>query len=128
MKTSIERLPDAELEVMLVLWHRGEPMSVAEIAHALAPEHQWKTATVHVLLTRLTERGFVTSDKTSYKHYFTPSISEADYRSGEQKTLLQRFFGGSAKNMIAALLWADDLTEDDLDELSQLVKKRKEDK
>lgn len=122
------RLPESELEVMLVLWHSGESMTAGEITKALDNTHQWKTATVHVLLDRLGERGFVTCDKSGYKHLYTPQIDEEEYRSGEQNTLIQRFFGGSAKNMIASLLWNDNLTDDDLKELEEMVKKRKGEK
>ena len=38
---------------------------------------------------------------------------------------MKRFFGGSAKNMIASLLNADGLTDNDLEELSALLKQRK---
>lgn len=124
MKT-IERLPEAELEVMLTLWHSDRPMTASEITAALADTHSWKTATVHVLLDRLGERGFVSCDKSNFKHLFAPIISEADYRRGEERTMMKRFFGGSAKNMIASLLNADGLTDDDLEELAALLKKRK---
>ena len=124
MKT-IERLPEAELEVMLTLWHNTPPLTVSEITKLLEPAHSWKTATVHVLLERLGERGFVACDKSGFKHLFTPIITEEEYRRGEEKTFLKRFFGGSAKNMIASLLNADGLTDDDLEELSAMLKQRK---
>ena len=84
MKT-IERLPEAELEVMLTLWHNTPPLTVSEITKLLEPAHSWKTATVHVLLERLGERGFVACDKSGFKHLFTPIITEEEYRRGEEK-------------------------------------------
>ena len=50
-------------------------------------------------------------------------ILKLDYM--EQKTMMKRFFGGSAKNMIASLLNADGLTDDDLEELSAMLQERK---
>lgn len=124
MKT-IERLPEAELEIMLTLWHNSPPMTVGEITKILAETHGWKTATVHVLMERLGERGFVSCDKSGFKHLFTPLINEEEYRRGEEKTMMKRFFGGSAKNMIASLLNADGLTDDDLEEILAMLKQRK---
>ena len=124
MKT-MERLPEAELEVMLTLWHSDTPLTVGEITRMLAEAHGWKTAAVHVLLERLGERGFVSCDKSGFKHLFAPIITEAEYRRGEEKTMMKRFFGGSAKNMIASLLNADGLTDDDLEELSAMLQERK---
>ncbi len=124
MKT-IERLPESELEVMLVLWHNPTPLTAGEITKLLSDTHGWKSATVHVLLDRLEERGFVSCDKSGFRHLFTPAITEEDYRRGEERTMMARFFGGSAKNMIASLLNADGLSDDDLDELSDILKRRK---
>ena len=123
MKT-IERLPESELEIMLTLWHTKEPMTAGEITKKLADTHGWKASTVHVLLERLNERGFVSCDKSGYKHLFMPRIKESEYRKGEEHTMMHRFFGGSAKNMIASLLNADGLSDEDLEELSAMLKKK----
>ena len=121
----IERLPESEREIMLTLWHNKTPLTVGEITKILADAHGWKTATVHVLLDRLGEKGFVSCDKSGFKHLFDPLITEEEYRRGEEKTMMKRFFGGSAKNMIASLLNADGLTDDDLEELSAMLQERK---
>ena len=121
----IERLPESELEIMLTLWHNKTPLTVGDITKILADAHGWKTATVHVLLDRLGEKGFVSCDKSGFKHLFDPLITEEEYRRGEEKTMMKRFFGGSAKNMIASLLNADGLTDDDLEELSAMLQERK---
>ena len=121
----IERIPDAELEVMLVLWHSSSPLTVGEITNTLTESRPWKSGTVHVLLARLEERGFVACDKSEYKHRFSPIISEKVYRKGEESTMLNRFFGGSAQKMIASLLDTDGLSDKDLEEISALVKRKK---
>lgn len=120
----IERLPESELEIMLILWHEGTPMTAGEITKKTSESHGWKTGTVHVLLERLSERAFVSCDKSGYKHLYTPLVTEAEYRKGEERTLMHRFFGGSAKNMIASLLNADGLSDEDLEELSAMLKKK----
>ncbi|MBR4961211.1 MAG: BlaI/MecI/CopY family transcriptional regulator [Clostridia bacterium] len=122
---STERLPDSELEIMLTLWHNTPPLTAGEITKLLAETHGWKSATVHVLLERLGEKGFVSCDKSGFKHLFTPLITEEEYRKGEEGTMIKRFFGGSAKNMIASLLSADGLTDEDLEEISAMLKQRK---
>ncbi len=126
MKT-IDRIPEAELEIMLVLWHADGPITVGEITKRLSGTKTWKTATVHVLLGRLEERGFVSCDKREYKHLFTPVISEKEYRRGEENNLMCRFFGGSPKKMIASLLDTTGLSDMDLEELAALLKQKKGD-
>lgn len=55
----MERLPDAELEVMQALWRQEKyPVSSAALMEELAGR-RWQTATLLKLLSRLEERGFV---------------------------------------------------------------------
>ncbi|MBR4933813.1 MAG: BlaI/MecI/CopY family transcriptional regulator [Clostridia bacterium] len=118
-----EKLPEAELEIMLTLWREGRAMSAGEITKSAAKG--WKSATVHVLLDRLAEKGFVSCDKSSFKHLYSPIVSEENYRGGETSTLLSRFFEGSAKKMIASFISADSLSDEDLDELTAMINERK---
>ncbi|MBQ6789684.1 MAG: BlaI/MecI/CopY family transcriptional regulator [Clostridia bacterium] len=120
-----EKLPESELEIMLTLWKVGKAMTAGEITKHFAKDKGWKSATVHVLLDRLAEKGFVSCDKSSFKHLYSPLITEESYRKGETTTFLSRFFGGSAKQMIASFITADSLSDEDLDELSAMINERK---
>lgn len=50
---AIERIPEAEPEVMLTLCHSPSPLTAGEIAKLPADAHGWKTPAIHVLLNRL---------------------------------------------------------------------------
>lgn len=116
-----DRLPDAELEVMLAFWAADRPMKVAELRDALADEHDWQKATVQVLLARLCDRGFVTaSTERNYKLY-APAVAEADYRAAESRTLMRKLCRGSVSTLVASLIEADALDDDDLDALEALL-------
>ena len=54
-----ERLSDAEIAIMRVLWEKGSPMRASEIVKSLSETHSWKTQTAHVLLSRLCAKGYV---------------------------------------------------------------------
>lgn len=53
----IRRLPDSELEIMLILWEAGKPVSRSYIDDQLKGKKEWAITTVLKLLSRLTERG-----------------------------------------------------------------------
>ena len=58
-------LPESELEVMLVLWKAGRPMTRGEIEerlHAEGKKH-WAPSTVLSLLYRLIDKEFVVSER-----------------------------------------------------------------
>ena len=120
-----ERLPEAELDVMLTLWHAEEALGVGEIVRRLSGVRVWKSATVHVLLERLEKRGYVLCDRSGYAHLYTPAVSEDAYRAGEQQSFIHRFFGGSAKRMIVSMLDADSLSDAEIEELEALLRDKK---
>ncbi len=118
-------LPEAELCVMQVLWDGGRAMGAGEIAKALAEEKGWKKATVHVILTRLCERGYLAADRSGYVHKFCPLISEEAYRAVESKSFLWRLRGTSVKHFIASMIESEPLTDGDLVELEEILKRKR---
>ncbi len=117
------RLPDAELDVMLVLWGQQVPMKTAEIFQALEQKKGWSMSTVQALLTRLTERGFVTVQKKERLKYYTPIISEEAYRSQETSTFLERLHGNSWKSLLMTLVRNHEMSESDLAEIAEIIRK-----
>ena len=101
---SEEHLPDAELEIMGVLWRSDEPMKTADIHKALEKEKNWSISTVHALLARLTERGFVELEKRGRLKYYTPLVAKDNYQKKETKSFLRKFYQNSAKSLIATLV------------------------
>lgn len=122
--TELRRLPDAELEIMQVLWDAAQPMQRAEIDAALdgarAPQ------AVVTLLTRLEEKGFVQREKKSRNYRYAPVIAREAYLQSESKTLREKLFGGNPADFIAALSAARALSREDIDEMEQLLQKAKE--
>lgn len=118
MKT--ERLPDAELDIMKELWKSTVPLKASDIAKRLSEKHSWKVPTVHAFLSRLEEKGFVTVDRSSYFHRFLAAVSETDYIASESSALLQKS-GTRLPTLVSALMDSDDVTDEELNELSALI-------
>lgn len=119
-----DRLADAELDIMRVLWNAGEPLKVSEIVEKLSATRSWKTQTAHVLLKRLEEGGFVSADKSGYSFLYSPVIDERTYIDAESRALASRT-GGSLRMMIASLIDSDTLTSEDIDELDQIIERKR---
>ena len=103
----MERLPDAELEVMQALWRQEKyPVSSAALMEELAGR-RWQTATLLKLLSRLEERGFVKREKEG---------------SAESRAFLQRLHGGSLPSLVAALMDSRAISRRDLEELEEILR------
>ncbi|MBQ8509030.1 MAG: BlaI/MecI/CopY family transcriptional regulator [Clostridia bacterium] len=129
MSKSIPRLPDAELDIMLVLWRKNEPSRIGEIHAALQETRPCTKPALHSLLERLSDKGFVSIDHVEdarpYK-LFTPLVSERDYRAAESRSFIDRLCRGRWQTLIASLVDSDEISRDDLDEIRALLEKSEE--
>lgn len=119
----IEKLPEAELDIMKIIWRESTPLKASEIVKLLADKYSWKVPTAHVLLTRLANKGFVGADKSSYFHRFYPIITEEAYFANESAELVKRA-GGRVPMMFASLIVSEEITDEELLELSELIDRR----
>ncbi len=128
-KRSIPRLPDAELDIMLVIWKYERPVKVLEIVNDLKPIRPCSKSAIHTLVESLQRRGFIqiafSPDKRSYK-MITPLITEDEYRTAEADSFIDKLCGGKWQTLIAALTASDRLTEKEIGELTQLLEKKEE--
>ncbi|MEM7768008.1 MAG: BlaI/MecI/CopY family transcriptional regulator [Pseudomonadota bacterium] len=118
------QISDAELEVMKVLWAR--PGISATDVHDHLGKHMnghkdWSVRTVKTLLSRLVEKGALSTEEDGRRYLYTPTIEQEDYKSGAVRQFVDRVFSGRAAPLIAHLADAKDLTEADIEELEKLL-------
>ena len=61
--SKIKRLPDAELEIMLLLWQAETAVPRNYFDKALKEDKNWADSTILSLLSRLMEKGFISCSK-----------------------------------------------------------------
>ncbi|MCI9455353.1 MAG: BlaI/MecI/CopY family transcriptional regulator [Oscillospiraceae bacterium] len=122
--TGKKRLPDSELTVMLAIWKSGaEKIHTGEILELLRKSGYtaWKTQTVQNMLIRLTEKNYLICEKLGRLNFYTPLVSIREYQEMETNTLLERFYGGSAKSLFAALAEKTTLSPEEAEEIRRLL-------
>ncbi len=121
VKELAPKISDSELEVMRVLWRAGDALPVTEIRETLQQSRGWEATTVKTLVSRLVTKGVLRQEKRSV-FYYSPLISEAEYNDWATHDLISRVYHGSARDLVAALVRSDGLTQSDIDELRDLFK------
>lgn len=114
----MERLPDAELEVMRAVWSLPSPCATGEVRRALEAARPWNLSALQTLLARLSARGFLVSKLEGRQRTYTPLISEADYLAFENQAYLAR---RGVTRMVASLYEQNSISRDDLDELRAFI-------
>ena len=115
------KISDSELEVMRVLWRAGDALPVTEIRETLQKSRGWEATTVKTLVSRLVTKGVLKQEKRGV-FYYSPRISEAEYNDWATHDLISRVYHGSARDLVAALVRSDGLTQSDIDELRDLFR------
>lgn len=115
------KISDSELEVMRVLWRAGDALPVTEIREALQQSRGWEATTVKTLISRLVTKGVLHQEKRQV-FYYSPLLSEEEYNDWATHDLISRVYHGSARDLVAALVRSDGLTQADIDELRDLFK------
>lgn len=125
MTSKNRSLGEAELEIMKVLWKAGEPVNTQYINKAVE-EKGWKRTTISTFLTRLVEKGAISSEKRGNSYYYAPLISQKEYRKSQTKNLIMSLYNGSVKDLAVSLFEDEKLSEEDLKELKAIFEDREE--
>ncbi|MBQ7536356.1 MAG: BlaI/MecI/CopY family transcriptional regulator [Oscillospiraceae bacterium] len=115
------KITGSELEVMKLLWHAEDALPVTEIREKLQKAKGWEPATIKTLISRLVSKGAVRQERRNV-YFYSPIISEKEYGAWATGDLITRLYNGSARELVAALVNSDGLTQEDLDELRQMFK------
>lgn len=117
MRAVEEKITEAELEVMEVLWNAGEPVALGQIREALAERNG---ETVKTLLRRLCAKGAAAREKGRVGCY-RPLVSREELSCYRTRKLIDKLYAGSARQMVAALVEHDQLSGADIAELRALL-------
>ena len=118
--TQTPRISDSEWLVMKVLWAKA-PATTIDVVEALAPTTNWKLKTVLTLLNRLVKKGAVGFDKQGRAYLYYPLVQEKACVRAENRSFLQRVYGGSLAPMLARFFEESELTPDEIQELKDIL-------
>jgi predicted transcriptional regulator len=122
MKDKIRRLPDAEQEVMQAIWACEVPAARTDIEEILFKTHPMALTTLLTLLTRLSEKGFITIEKNGRRSYYTPCVTQEEYLASQSKNFFEKLCGGNL-SIFANALCDSGLSKEELAELRTLLER-----
>ena len=112
---------EAELEVLQTLWEHG-PATVREVMNDLH-EHgrQLAYTTVLTFLTRLEQKGCVTSDKSDLAYVYRPKVTRDKVSRSRLEAVLDSFYDGSPGPLVLQLIREGKFTRDEITELQDVI-------
>ena len=122
MKKTYQRLPESELDIMLVLWNHTPPMNRMEIEKVINTKKSLAPTTILSLLARLEAKNFVKLTKQCKMNLYTPLVSQSDYQAHESQSVLEKLYGNSLKKFVTSLYQGKKVSSEEIQDLSDFLK------
>ena len=117
---ALPQISEAEFQVMKIVWEHA-PVSTNQVTEYLTRTTKWSPKTIQTMLKRLVQKKALTYDKEGRVFIYTPLIGQEDYVNQESRHFLQRFYNGNVVSMITAFLDMEELSQQEVDELKELL-------
>jgi len=120
----LKSLPDAEFEIMKVVWANEPPVTTNMIMEQLGNEKGWKAPTAISLLLRLVERGFLRTEKAGKERFYFPLITKEEYLQFETGNFMRLYHENSLVSFVNAIHKEKKLDKNDIAELMNWAKEQ----
>ncbi|WP_374044828.1 BlaI/MecI/CopY family transcriptional regulator [uncultured Oscillibacter sp.] len=121
----MKKLPDAEVDIMKVVWANDPPIITPIIMEQLGKEKEWKIQTVISLMLRLVERGYLRTEKRGKERTYYPLIGKEEHLKFETGNFMRQYHDSSLFNLINTLYDGGALTDGEIDDLLKWAKERR---
>jgi len=121
--SKMKALTRREREIMDILHRRGKA-TAHEVLEGLDDPPSYSA--VRALLRLLEERGHVKHTLDGQRYVYAPAVTRSDARRSALSHLVKTFFAGSVEDAVAALVDRSKLSHEELDRLSAIIDRAKE--
>ena len=121
-KKNLRRLSDANLEIMNLVWRKGE-VTINDVLEAVnaGRKDKVKRATVQVQMRRLERYGWLKHRKDNREFYYSSLRGEAEAKVTILHNVRDRVFGGSYADLVKCLFAGGKVPEDELQRIVEFL-------
>lgn len=120
---TLPSLTKAEEDIMQIIWKLESCLVRDIIDHLGQPDIPHSTVSSVVRI--LERKGFVSHKAYGKTHEYRPLISKETYAQQNVKSLLQKYFGGSPKQLVSFMVEQNNLDLNELNAMMQSLTKTK---
>jgi BlaI family transcriptional regulator, penicillinase repressor len=117
-------LTEQELEIMKIIWRTGD-VTVRQVYEEILKERKIAYTTVMTMMGILEEKKFLEKTRAEKAHVYHAAQPKALVMSKMVKEFVQRVFNGSAKPLLVHLVENEQVTEQELAEIAEILKRSK---
>ncbi len=115
---------DTELDILRVLWDR-QPRTVREVHEALSATKDVGYTTTLKQMQRMLDKGMLQRQEDGRAHTYSTLLQAPKVQRSLLSRLMDKAFGGSAIDLVVQALGHGNPTEEELEQLEQLIAEKK---
>jgi BlaI family transcriptional regulator, penicillinase repressor len=122
MERMISKPTEAELEILKVLWQKGES-TVRAVNDQLSLKREIGYTTTLKIMQIMVSKKLVNRDESSRTHIYTAAVKEVDIKDAMVDRLMDAAFSGSASQLVMQALGRGDASKEELQKIKALINK-----
>lgn len=124
MRAKSPTLTDQELEIMKVIWEQGA-VTVRDVYEALLEKRRVAYTTVMTMMNILEQKGHLVKTQEDRAYVYRSTKPRNQVIRGMVREFVNRVFNGSAEPLLLHLVEDRKLSEKDIDEIRELIRKER---
>ena len=118
---------DGELEILKILWDES-PVGLKHICDAIRKNRPVATTTVATILKVMHQKELIIRTRTNSGYVWEPAVAREITAKRIVEKQIDGLFDGSARLLVSHLIEDGKLSNDDFDEIQQLLDKHRKEK
>ena len=127
MKPKKSGLTDQELEIMKIVWER-EPATVRDVYEELLSARKIAYTTVMTMMGILEKKGHLKRSSSGRAYVYRPAKPKSQVVGGIVQDFVRKVFDGSARPLLVHLAENREISEEEIEEVRRMLRRRKEGK
>ncbi len=122
-KHHIQKLSPANLEIMKIVWDKGE-VNINEVFKTInaGRDDDLRRTSIQVQMRRLEKYGWLKHRQVGRMYYYSAVVEKHKTRRDILHDVKNRVFGGSRPELVKCLLEDSDISHDEIKKLRKLLK------
>jgi BlaI family transcriptional regulator, penicillinase repressor len=122
-KSKIHRVGDLQLQILKILWERGDATVTQVMENLTGTELAYTT--VATMLRKMEGRGLVTHRAEGRSFIYRPKLKPAEVSHSMANHLVDRLFEGSLIDAVNHLLTTREVSRDELEKIERLIAEKR---
>ena len=114
-----------ELELMKIVWRDAKGVTVRDVYEELRTRRPIAYTTVMTSMKTLEQKGYLTATQQDRAYVYKPAQPKHKVIKSMVRDFVDRVFNGSGRPLVVHLLEDEQLTEDDLREITRMRGKKR---